>query len=323
MGHNEQFDISKKANHTPEQWEQKWFDSERVVDGFIKSIANRSFLAETFPIFWPNLGPDVYSVFYGGELKYDDITSWSIPFVKDWSDTEALAFNISNEYFQKIIELTEYAIQKSELRYLTGYTDLHPGMDCVLAWRGTEQLCYDMLDSPEMVKKMVELASGDFKNIYDYFDSILKNNHQMSVTWMEIPSFGKLHIPSCDFATMMSPSQFNEFALPAIIEEMKQMTHNIFHLDGPGVAKNLDTLLEIPEITAIQWVQGVGKDEPIMQWASLIKRIQEAGKSVVVSLQKEELDDFITALKPEGVFLCIAGCEREQELEIIRKVEKW
>jgi hypothetical protein len=293
------------------------------VDDFIKSIKNRRFLAETFPIFWPNLGPDVYSVFYGGELKYSNITSWSVPFVKDWSDIETLSFNVNNEYFQKIIELTECAIQKSELRYLTGYTDLHPGMDCVLAWRGPGQLCYDMLDSPEMVKKMVEVASRDFKRIYDYFDSILKENHQMSVTWMEIPSFGKLHIPSCDFATMMSPGQFNEFALPAIIGEIKQMTHNIFHLDGSGVANNLDTLLEIPEITAIQWVQGAGEDEPIMQWTSLIKRIQEAGKPVVVSLQKEELEDFITALKPEGLFLCMAGGEQEQELEIIRRVEKW
>jgi uncharacterized protein (UPF0264 family) len=42
-----------------------------------------------------------------------------------------------------------------------------------------------------------------------------------------------------------------------------------------------------------------------------------------VSLKKEELDDFIEALKPEGLFLCMAGGKQEQELEIIKRVEKW
>lgn len=60
------------------------------------------------------------------------------------------------------------------------------------------------------------------------------------------------------------------------------MTHNIFHMDGKGVAHHMDAILELPNVQAIQWVQGVADDMPIMQWTPLIQKIQAAGKSVVV-----------------------------------------
>jgi hypothetical protein len=140
---------------------------------------------------------------------------------------------------------------------------------------------------------------------------------------MEIPSFGKFHILSCDFATMMSPEQFNKFALPAILKEVKHATHNVFHLDGKGVAKNLDVLLQIPEITAIQWAQGVGEDLPILQWIPLIKRIQQAGKGVIVDLHKNELEEFIERMRPEGISFWIAENDESEQQRILRRLEKW
>ena len=60
------------------------------------------------------------------------------------------------------------------------------------------------------------------------------------------------------------------------------MTHNIFHVDGKGMLRHLDRILEVPQIQAIQWVQGVGDDLPILQWLPVIRKIQAAGKGVVV-----------------------------------------
>jgi len=61
-----------------------------------------------------------------------------------------------------------------------------------------------MIDNPEEVKRLAELAIADFETIYDHFDAILKAAGQPSVSWMGIPSFGRMHIPSCDFSTMIS-----------------------------------------------------------------------------------------------------------------------
>jgi len=115
---------------------------------------------------------------------------------------------------------------------------------------------------------------------------------------------------------------FEEFGLPVLREEVVPMPHNVFHVDGRGVLKDLDLILSVPEIQAIQWVQGMGHDLPIMQWVPLIRRLQAAGKSVMVDLQVTELEDFIGAMKPEGLLLCLAADESLQPA-IIRRVEKW
>ena len=62
-----------------------------------------------------------------------------------------------------------------------------------------------------------------------------------------------------------APEIFDEFYLPSLKRELPHMTHKIFHVDGKGMLRHLDRLLERPEIHAFQWVQGVRDDLPIMQ----------------------------------------------------------
>lgn len=100
------------------------------------------------------------------------------------------------------------------------------------------------------------------------------------------------------------------------------MTHNVYHLDGKGVARHIDHILELKEINAIQWVQGMGDDTPIMQWVPFIKKIQAAGKSQVLDIQLDELEDFITEVNPKGIMLCIAADEKIQP-DIVKRIEKW
>jgi hypothetical protein len=288
----------------------------------MKSIENKTFRGETFPVFWPNLGPVAYAGFYGGELEFGEVTSWSRPIVADLPDIDHVKLDPNNEYFRKLEGLTRCALDKCEGKFMVGYTDLHPGADCAAAWRGTQQLCLDLYDQPEAVRRLIELAIADFQQVFDHFDAMLKAKKQLSVSWMGIPSFGKMHIPSCDFSALISTDFFVEFCLPVLQREVKPMTHNIFHMDGKGVAKHLDIVSQVPEIHAIQWVQGVGADLPILQWIPLIKRIQTV-KPVIVDLRKEELQPFMEAMDPEGLFLWIAADSEEEELAILKLVEKW
>jgi hypothetical protein len=180
-----------------------------------------------------------------------------------------------------------------------------------------------MIDHPEQVARLAERAIADFETIYDHFDAILKSHGQLSVSWMGIPAFGRMHIPSCDFSNLISPAMFKEYGLPILQREVKTMTHNVFHVDGKRVARHLDTILSVPEVHAIQWVQGVGDDQPIMQWVPFIKPLQDRNMPVIVDLKKEELDDFMAAMRPNKLFLWIATDGEEEELAIIRRLERW
>jgi hypothetical protein len=299
-----------------------WFDAEYQVDLFEKSIANQKFNGETFPTYWPNLGPELYAAFYGARMEFGEVTSWSEPLITDWSQIDDLHFDPDNIYFRKIEELTRHALGRCAGRYLVGYTDLHPGLDCCAAWRDPQQLCFDMIDSGEQVKRLAEKSIADFETIYNHFDHVLKENEQLSVSWLGVPSFGRMHIPSCDFSTMISAEMFVEYGLPILQREVQTMTHNVFHMDGKGVARHLDTILSVPEVHAIQWVQGVGDDLPIMQWVPFIKEIQ-ARRPVIVDLNKHELDDFMDEMEPKNIFLWIATKNEEEELALLKKIIQW
>ena len=301
---------------------ERWFDAEFQVDFFIKSIRNRTFHGETFPVFFPNLGPNVYAAFHGCELEFAEITSWAHHLVTDWDVLKQIKFDRENEYYQGIEKLTRVALEKCAGKFLVGYTDLHGSLDCVADWRDPQRLCLDIMDHPEKVHEMLAIANENFLPVFDHYDSILKSHGQLSVTWMEIPSRGKMHIPSCDFAAMISPDAFCEFYLPSLQKEVVHMSHNIFHVDGVGVLNHIDHILHIPQIQAYQWVQGIGDDFPIMQWIPVIKKIQAAGKGVVVDVQLSELEPFMAAIKPEGLYLCIPAEESVQP-DVLKRIEKW
>ena len=320
--HNAEYETQEHSKK--DRWKtlkDRWFDTEYQIEWFSKQIEGKTFNGETFPIFWPNLGPNVFASFYGCRVEFGEVTSWAEPILSGYD--LPLEINWQNEYLEKLEEMTRFALDISKGKFIVGYTDLHPGIDCLAALRGSERLCIDLYEHPDGIKKYLDVITGDFFKTFDQFDAELKNKQQPSVSWMAIPSFGKSHIPSCDFANMISKRHFAEFVYPILEQETRAMSHNIFHVDGKGVARHLDMILELPNLQAIQWVQGVGNDLPIMQWVPLIKRIQAAGKSVVVDLQKQELEGFIGQVKPEGILLCLASEDEDEEESILKCVAKW
>jgi hypothetical protein len=140
---------------------------------------------------------------------------------------------------------------------------------------------------------------------------------------MGIPTFGRMHIPSCDFSALISKEFFIEFGLPILQQETKTMTHNIFHVDGRGVANHLESILSVPEVHALQWVQGVGDDYPIMQWVGFIQDLQDKNIPVIVDLNKEDVGEFTEVMEPKGLFLWIATDNEQEEIDILDRIEKW
>lgn len=321
VAHNAFVEQANQA-YPSDNLKDRWFDAEFQVETFLASIAGQRFHGETFPVFWPNLGPEVYAAFYGATLEYGEVTSWSVPLVRSWDDMARLKLDLSNEHFTKLDEITRCAIERLRGKALIGYTDLHPGVDCAAAWRDPQQLCLDLIESPDEARQLIDIATDDFERIYDHFDALLKAAEQPSVSWMGIPSFERMHIPSCDFSSLISPRLFERFCLPVLQREVQTMTHNVFHVDGKGVARHLDMILSVPGVHAIQWVQGVGDDQPIMQWVPLIKEIQ-ARAPVIVDLSQRELDDFMAAVEPEGIFLWIATHSEDEELDLLKRVARW
>jgi len=59
-----------------------------------------------------------------------------------------------------------------------------------------------------------------------------------------------------------------------------------------------------------------------MQWLPLIEKIQAAGKSVIVDLQLDELDEFISKTDPTGVMLWIPAEPKDQQ-DVLDRLKRW
>src|ERR1019366_9027795 len=124
--HNAEFSESHPlAGRTWPNLKAQWFDAEYQADFYLESIRGRTFYGETFPVYSPNLGPNVYAAYYGAELEFGEVTSWIRHCVQGEADVKGLKFSRDNVYFQKMEELTRVALQKCAGKFMVGYTDLH------------------------------------------------------------------------------------------------------------------------------------------------------------------------------------------------------
>lgn len=320
--HNIEYERHQVAEGTWKTHEQRWLDVEFQIRMFLRSLREARFLGETFPVFWPNLSAIAYNLFLGQEATFDEVTAWAQPCIEDIDNLPELRVQWDNRYFRTAEALTRRALELAEGHFMVGYTDMYTGPDCAMQLRGTEQLCIDLISSPRQAHKLMNLTFAEYARVYRHFDTLLKAHRQLSVTWMNLPSYETFNVLGCDFAVNISPTHFEEFCMPLLRKEAELFVRNVFHLDGPGVAKNIEAILTLPNVVAIQWAQGYGDDQPIMQWVPLIKRIQEAGKSVIVDLQLSELDDFMQQVDRTGVMLWISA-QPDVQQDVIKRVAQW
>ena len=310
-----------------ETHQERWLDTDYVVEASMAGVSNRIYAGDSLPVVWPNLGPEVFSALYGCPLIYGERTTWSEPILADWSreSLKGLKLNWEHPLLHKLDELTEGLLEAARGRCLVGYTDLHGGGDAIAAFRDPEALLIDTLEYPEAIRELTTRITGDFLQLYDRFHDRLSRAGMPSTTWTPVTGKGKVHIPSNDFSCMISERAFAELFLPGIMRECRHMDRCLYHLDGPQALRHLDLLLEIPEIDAIQWVPGVGRDY-WADWIHVYRKIQEAGKSLqLLNVPVTDLHLLFESLRPEGVWLSnLSGIQtRAEAAAALKAISRW
>lgn len=296
----------------------RWCDIEYVIKNERAGLANFFFLGDAFPHINPNLGPDIFGATLGAELTFEETTSYSIPFIKDW--TETFSFRENNKWWQHIKSMTKALVEDSKGDYLVGITDIHAGADGLVSIRGPQNLCLDIFDQPEVFKYSSSVLLPTFKKQFEELFDITQKYQHGTTNWMGLYNEKPWYVTSSDFICMISNNNFNELILPELLEEFEYLDGNtIFHLDGPGALKHLDTLLEIPKLAGIQWVYGAGQPSA-RHWIDVLKRIQKAGKCINISLAKEDIPFIFDELSPYGLSCNFDFAYTEAEAEDIMKM---
>ena len=309
-----------RAPVEPAGVEQYWLDFDYVLKRQRFFFENTFYAGEAYPLFCPNLGPDIFGAVLGADLRFTRDTSWSTHCDFDWKDFKPV-YDRQNTWVQKILGLTQAAVDDSRGDYFVGITDIHAGMDALVSLKGPEQVCFDMMDEPEDVQPIPMKMFEVMKAFYDDLYRITRKNQEGTSNWMSAWHEGRWYVTSCDFISIISPEQFDEFVLEELKAEAAWLDASIFHLDGPQCIRHLDKIMAVDGIQAIQWVALPGQDVP-KQWRDLLVHIQEAGKGIHLTIRPEDITRYAEFLKPEGVMFNTGVATKEDALDLLKLTER-
>ncbi len=315
--------VPQPAQKTYASLRDRWMDGERVAQEAVARALNTEWLGDALPSAFVNLGPEVFSAFFGQEMEYGESTSWSIPILQDWKDVGRVRFSRDNFYYKKLTAMTQTLLEAGRGRFYTGLTDFHPGGDAIAASRNPENLAIDMIEHVEKVKSLLDYTTQVYLAVFDEFHDWLRREGQAISSWPGIVSTKKWYVPSNDFSCMISKEMFDDVFLPSIAAECRHYEASIYHLDGPAALRHLDSLLSIKQLNAIQWVYGAGHGRAT-DWLDVYKKCQAAGKGVQIHIEPDELDAIMENLRPEGVWLGIGKVrDAEHGRGLIDRIGRW
>jgi len=292
---------------------------EKVIDLFEERCKDTYFGGESFPNLWMNLGAGALASYYTGFLKFDGNTNTSwFEYPLPWEEVERLEFKEDNEWWQYTKYITRLSIERGKGRFIVGTTDIGGVLDVLSSFRGAQNLLIDLIEEPDRVLNMLDKILLSWFKVYEELYNIIKESQEGTSAWMSIWCHKKWYPLQCDFSYMISPKMFKRFVDPYIANQCRWLDYSIYHLDGPGEIPHLDMLLEIPELTGIQWVPGDGNpqcDSP--RWFSMYKKILEHNKLLVLQSfdNKSNIPKMLGELPNKGKILISTWFNSQQEAE--------
>jgi hypothetical protein len=300
----------------------QWTDAHYMVRRTLESLRSHYYGGDAIPWCWNPISAG-HALYFGGQPHFQEDTVWVEPAPLGADGYPSLEGWCVSPAWHLAREAIETFAHASRGRFFVlPFWGNHAG-DILAMVRGVERFYFDVAENPAWVKAALKRMS----------DILIEVHEQL--LWRARPEAagveGTLNYNGCwsprrtlsfdcDVSGNVSPQAFRESFVPPLLESMAQVDHRIYHLDGPRAARShLDTLLDLPELHAIQWVPGSGHEE-IAQWLPMLKRIQEKGKGIQVGCRPEEVELVLKELKPEGLCLVVDCASEAQARRLVDRV---
>ncbi|MCW5559694.1 MAG: hypothetical protein KIT22_17905, partial [Verrucomicrobiae bacterium] len=220
---------------------EAWLAAKRL------DVAQTRFLGDALPHVRADFGPVLLGGMLGGRLEFGSDTGWTHAFIgDDWSNAPDWTLREDNPWWGLLRARAEEAARDAAGRYLLCTPDLGGSADVLLNLRGAQALCLDVLTQPERIP---EALDGIYPAWHKAFSMLyeMATAHGAGLThWLGIWSDAPYVVPACDFNFLIGQADFERLCLPDIARQAATVGRAVFHLDGPGAAKHIDALLEVP-----------------------------------------------------------------------------
>jgi hypothetical protein len=314
--------VREKMPESPEDLFHYFTDGEWVHKRQMHRFENTYFGGEAHPVLWTNFGTAGHAKYFkNAKFSFSKDTVWYEASMEDGEIPEY----IGDDSILKVEkECMRYLSKEGMGKYFVSVPDNCGIIDALEHLRGSSDLLFDLIDNPDWVKQCIEaIYDGYIQSSEEIFDIIRENNEGGSAHgWMNTWSPGKHQHLQVDFSVMISPDMFEEFAMIELERATQWLDHSIYHLDGQEQIRHLDMILSLEKLNMIQWTP-VASQPPTSDFIPVLKRIQEAGKGLILFPKKHELKILLEELSPKGLHLIVNDAENETEArDIVKFVEK-
>jgi len=298
-------------------------DSDIVIDRFHDIMMNTYWGGDAIPHTYLTLGPDEIAASCGSELLFtegmESNTNWSRPIIKDPDDYLKISLDKESLTWKRIIELYEKAAVKFKDKAIVSMPDLHSNMDILMALRGTENLCFDLIDIPEIIDEAMLRAHAVFIELWEILRQ--KGNMEQSGYCQLAYSPEGAAVLQCDFSCMMSVDMFDRWVLPALEEEAAIAKHVVYHWDGPQAKTHENSLVNSELIQTLQYVPGAGQGSHLDN-VDFLRHLQDRGKNVQVWASPDEARELHKTLVPDKTLYVVTAATPDEADALIEWFEK-
>lgn len=302
-------------------------DLERQINAQLDNVGSTCFGADALPSIAIDLGTTGFSQLLGAQVKITEHTSWSCPVIEGWEGPEGdLRIDWQGEAWRQLENMMAHAAAAARGKCLVRLPVLAHAFDTLADLRGTERLCLDLVDRPEVIQRaacrVTVLSLIAYETLWRMGKAYEVELTDMLPLWCP----GRFAALQCDAMVTIGKTAFREFVLPDLEQWTNYCDRTIFHLDGKEALHHLDDLLAVEALDAIQFQQGNAwgvKSEPIAPFIPKLRRIQNAGKGVYLSVFPDELELVMRELSSRRLFIGTSAESEEEAREIEKLAVKW
>ncbi|QDU70544.1 hypothetical protein [Mucisphaera calidilacus] len=310
----------------PEDW---WIGLPTRIRHYAYRMSRKRFYAEAPPASWCScIGPGDLAAMLGARWKFSKNTVWYEHCIDDPETHPPLELDTTSFAYRRLTEIVRAEIELADGRYLVGIPDLIENIDILAALRDPQTLLLDMFDNPEWIERSVMAINEAYFKAYDHFYGLVRDDEGWSLFGAFSPyGPGKTAKVQCDACSMFGPDQFERFVLPALTQQCDYLDFAMYHLDGEECWPNLDHILSIESLQALEWTPKFayadeGGGHP--KWYDLYKRILAAGKSVqAITVKPDEVIPLLDAVGPKGMYICCHTKTEAEAEKILERVEPY
>lgn len=302
--------------------EEDWFkyrtDPEEIIRRSRYFMEHSWYGGEAFPLVNLDLGAAGHAGFFKGAKYRLEDTVWFFPSL---NDPEKLEFDENSYLFRQTVQLAKELAADSRGDYMISMSDCSGNADVLSHLLGSEELLPLMLEEPDVVQKAMRKVQYAYEQIHRQTYDILKdvNDGGSCVGWLRTWAPGLHAQMQSDMSVMISADMFQEFIEPELRAQCDFLEYPLYHFDGIEQIRHLDSLLSIEKLRCIQWTQVAGQP-PCTEYFPELRRIQEAGKNLIIIAEPGQIRPIMENLSSKGLFLLLQAPDIETGEAMVREV---